>query len=92
MPTFWLVSIVSAVVPADWIVRAVAAGLVTVVVVTVPVNVGLAVRAIVPVAAGNVIVFDPAADGGDRVMLPEVAPLRTRLPIRQRSKSIQTAP
>ena len=49
-----------------------------VVAVTVPVNVGFAVRATVPVAAGSVSVFVPAADGGEIVICPETEPLSVR--------------
>jgi hypothetical protein len=92
IPTFWLVSIVIAVVPADWMVRAVEAGLVIVVAVTVPLNVGLAVSATVPVVAGKVIVVVPATAAGVNVIVPEVAPARAKLPITPHSKSRQRIP
>jgi MFS superfamily sulfate permease-like transporter len=67
-------------------VRAVEAGLVTVVAVTVPLNVGLAVSATVPVDAGNVMVFVPAIAVGVTVMVPDVDPLSFKSPIRRCSK------
>jgi len=45
-----------------------------------------AVVSIVPVAAGTVIVFDPATAVGVSVMEPEVDPLSAKLPIRLPSK------
>ena len=75
--TFWLVSRVSAVVPADWMVSAVAEGLVTVVAVTVPVNVGDAERTLLPVPVLVVTPVPPleTANVPDNVTAPVVAVL-----------------
>ena len=42
-----------------------------------PVNTGDAVKATVPVAAGKVIVLEPATDGACSVMVPETSPPMT---------------
>ena len=68
-------STVIAVVPADWMVRAVEAGLVMVVAVSVPLNVGLAVSATVPVVLGSVSVVSAAAAPDERVTEPPEVPL-----------------
>ena len=56
-------------------VRAVEAGLVIVVAVTVPLNVGLAVSATVPVVLGSVSVVSDAAAPDERVTEPPADPL-----------------
>ena len=75
IPTFWLVLTVIAVVPADCMVRAVDAGLVIVVAVSVPLNVGLAISATVPVVLGSVSVVSAAAAAAERVTDPPPEPL-----------------
>lgn len=67
--------------------RAVDDGLVTVVSVVTPENVGLAVVAIVPVVAGRVSVFVPATAGGAMVIWPDDDPLSVKLPILHHSPS-----
>ena len=52
-----------------------------VVAVSVPLNVGLAVSATVPVDAGSVMVFVPATAVGVTVIVPEVAPLSFKSPM-----------